>query len=509
MSSRLYRSVGSILVVALAMMSLWCPLGATAYTDAPGQAEEVLLSQDFGSCSSVQQLLDTELVNMAGKGAEFTVLAIRQYNQGYNFDAYLAALDQYLTGASNLPVTTMQKIVLVQLACGGITETEALKLARETEGRQGIMSIVFALHLYSNLGMQEDAERCIGNILGQQSTSGGWGLSPETPTVDITAMVLQAMAPYSQDSDVKEAMDKTLDYLRSAQQPSGGFLSYGVENCESVAQVIIALASLGMDYKAEMSGEFGSLVDVMLSYRLETGSFAHVQGGQFNMTATAQAVLALVSMDMADRGAGSVFILGEYNFGDSAGGVTEGHRTELNLKAVQRIIAVVVLVVALVYVLVGCIRRKFSAMDIITASVAGLAISGFIFFSNIETPEQYYSYNLPEITEDSVTVSLSIVGGEEVMVSPEDFVLLEGDTVFDLVYRVTRAYRIPLGYVSGWDTYVSSIGDLGEGDMGSTSGWVYFVNGEQPQISVDRCLLNPGDVVEFQYVESYGGQGNE
>lgn len=497
------------MAIALLMVTWCCPQGALAADLSTSQVEQVLLGSDFGSCDSLQQLLDQELVNMAGKGAEFVVLAIRQYGSGYNFDVYLSALDKYLENTNNLPATTMQKIGLVQYACGGITEVELLDIAHGTEGQQGIMSIVFALHIYSNLDQKQDAQRCITALIDQQGTMGGWGLSIEASTVDITAMTIQALAPYYQDvQGVREAVDKAVEYIWDSQQPSGGFLSYGIENCESVAQVIIALASLGRDYKTEITEKKDSLMDVMLAYQLESGGFAHVAGGQVNMTATAQAVMAMVALDMENRGAGSIYTFGQYDFG-SGDTILQEPVDHWDTKVVQQIIAISLGISITAYIAVGICRKKLSPMDVITMSLVGVAVCAFILFSKIETPKEYYSYNLPVITEDSQIVTLSIMDGDRAIVSLDEYVLLEGDTVFDMVHRVTRAKGIPIGYVSGWDIYISSLGDLSEGDRGATSGWVYYVNGVQPQVGVGSYRLQPGDVVELRYVDSYGGGDNE
>ena len=233
-----------------------------------------------------------------------------------------------------------------------------------------------------------------------------------------------------------------------------------------------------------------------------------MEGGQLNMTATAQAIMALVAMDMADSGAGSIYTFGKYEFG-SGQLVEEVPEDIVDIKKVQIVVAGIVFVAFAIYITFGCAKKRFSPMDIITISLVGLVSSGFIFFSKIETPDQFYSYNLPEITDESLTVSMSIMDGDKAIIGMQEYALLEGDTVFELVYRATRSKGIPMSYVSGWDAYISSIGDLAEGDRGSTSGWVYYVNGVQPQVGVDNYQLKAGDVVELRYVESYGGQSND
>ena len=61
--------------------------------------------------------------------------------------------------------------------------------------------------------------------------------------VDITAMALQALAPYQQQ--YPEVIDAALNVLSAAQTVTGGFESWGAQSSESCAQVILALTALG------------------------------------------------------------------------------------------------------------------------------------------------------------------------------------------------------------------------------------------------------------------------
>lgn len=84
-------------------------------------------------------------------------------------------------------------------------------------------------------------------------------------------MALQALAPYyNTREDVKEAVDKAVNHLSQAQGTDG---SYG--NPEATSQVIVALCTLGID--PDQDDRFikvgSSLVDGLLMYALEDGSF--------------------------------------------------------------------------------------------------------------------------------------------------------------------------------------------------------------------------------------------
>ena len=70
-----------------------------------------------------------------------------------------------------------------------------------------------------------------------------------TVSVDITAMTLQALAPYNTEEwpEVQEAFAAGLEYLRGQLRSDCGYYVEGGDNACSVAQVIIALCSAGID----------------------------------------------------------------------------------------------------------------------------------------------------------------------------------------------------------------------------------------------------------------------
>ena len=102
-------------------------------------------------------------------------------------------------------------------------------------------------------------EKLIQVILDAQLNDGGWDLSAGKADPDMTAMAIQALAPYYKTNEtVKAAVDKALDVLSSLQQGDGGFGSWGTVNSESCAQVIVALTALGSNTPA--TGDTGVLV---------------------------------------------------------------------------------------------------------------------------------------------------------------------------------------------------------------------------------------------------------
>lgn len=100
-----------------------------------------------------------------------------------------------------------------------------------------------------------------------------------------------------------------------------------------------------------------------------------------------------------------------------------------------------------------------------------------------------------------------LVPADGVILAPEEVPFEEGETVFDLLQRQTRAHGIHMeatftpGYGS---SYVEGIANLYEFDCGQQSGWIYLVNGVSPSYGSSQYVLSPGDVVEWAYTCDMG-----
>lgn len=155
-------------------------------------------------------------------------------------------------------------------------------------------------------------EALIEAILDGQLEDGGWDIMGAQADPDMTAMALQALAPYytgderftkliSEEllSQVKLAVDSGLEALSDMQTGDGSFESWGSASAESCAQVVVALSSLGIDSgkDSRFVKDEGSLLEALLSYHEEDGGFSHVHDGGTNQMATEQCFYALVAYD--------------------------------------------------------------------------------------------------------------------------------------------------------------------------------------------------------------------
>lgn len=169
----------------------------------------------------------------------------------------------------------------------------------QTQGINGPIWALIALdsHNYPTSG-DVTREKLIQVILDAQLPGGGWNLSGNDADPDMTAMAIQSLAPYYKENDaVKAAVDKALDVLSELQLATGGFGSWGTENSESCAQVIVALTALGIDPAKDSRFIKNGLtiLDALASYYVDGGGFRHIASGDRDGMATEQGYYALAA----------------------------------------------------------------------------------------------------------------------------------------------------------------------------------------------------------------------
>lgn len=142
-------------------------------------------------------------------------------------------------------------------------------------------------------------EKLIDAILGAQLPDGGWDMMGKAADTDITAMAIQALAPYYDTNDaVKAAVDKALDALSAMQNDDGTFsTAFSGKTSESTAQVIVALTALGInpatDSRFIKNGV--NAVDGLCSFYVDGGGFRHIASGDLDGMATEQSYYALAA----------------------------------------------------------------------------------------------------------------------------------------------------------------------------------------------------------------------
>ena len=185
---------------------------------------------------------------------------------------------------------------------------------------QGINGPIFAL-LALDSGNYEIPENTVGStqatrdlyvdyIINAQLENGGWSLMGGEAEIDVTAMALQALAKYQDRKDVAEAVEKGLAVLSERQNDQGGYQYNAAESVssESVSQVIVALAELGIaldDSRFVKNGN--TLLDALMQFQQEDGGFSHLMDGETDLLATEQAFYALVAANRVAQGESSLY----------------------------------------------------------------------------------------------------------------------------------------------------------------------------------------------------------
>ena len=100
-----------------------------------------------------------------------------------------------------------------------------------------------------------DTAAILQALVAAQEPEGGFGLTVGNSDVDLTAMTLQALAPYQNSTvtytgtsgesvTIREVVRRALAWLSDQQTAEGDFISWDAANLESTAQVIIALCAM-------------------------------------------------------------------------------------------------------------------------------------------------------------------------------------------------------------------------------------------------------------------------
>ena len=171
------------------------------------------------------------------------------------------------------------------------------------QGNNGTAFALIALdsgNYYDNATGTTARNAWIKSLCDAQINNGAWGIDTDFPgsNVDMTAMVVQALAPYcSTNATVKAAVDKAVEWLSVEYQKTG---DYG--SSESAAQVIVALSALNIDAKIDSRFQHNgiSVLSNFLGYAdPNSKGFLHDKqpNSTVNQMASEQAAYTLVAYD--------------------------------------------------------------------------------------------------------------------------------------------------------------------------------------------------------------------
>lgn len=191
-----------------------------------------------------------------------------------------------------------------------------------------INGLVFGLLALNSGNYTQDSYWLVQAILTQQNEDGSWSSSADTKPVgdvDMTAMALQALAPYYNeggDTTVNAAVDKALQWL------SAKYKNTGYTSAESCAQVVVALSALQLNANSDSSfvktvdGAPTSVLGDLLRYYLGEGQgFKHAASGMTaDQKATEQALYAMAAYERYCRRTKALYDMTDavcaHSFGD-------------------------------------------------------------------------------------------------------------------------------------------------------------------------------------------------
>lgn len=265
-------------------------------------------------------------------GGEWAVLGLARSGRDIpGTDDYYASVEEYVRKAmdedgrlNRSRSTENSRLILALTAMGkDVTHVAGRNLLDGLDSmsfitKQSVNGPVWALlaldsHDYPVSG-DVTREKLVRAILDTQREDGSWPViaSSQVPDVDMTAMAIQALAPYYENAQVKAAVDAALTFLAGVQNADGTFSEIpGTDaSAESTAQVIVALTALGIDPTADSrfvkSGV--SVVDALCGFYVTGGGFRHLMADKtVDGMATEQGYYALAAYYRLTAGKTSLY----------------------------------------------------------------------------------------------------------------------------------------------------------------------------------------------------------
>lgn len=302
--------------------------------------------EDVSKCIDETAELMVEMIpepTVDSVGGEWTVMGLarsgRNVSEDY-FSSYYSRLEEILKESDGIlhkrKYTEYSRVVLALTSIGmdptDVAGYNLLKPLGDFENVifQGINGPTFALLALDSgnyeipdnpdAKVQATREMYIDEILSREIVDGGFTLGTDSDeiNIDITAMVLQALAKYQDREDVAEVTERALDRLSREQNENGGYIAFDTESSEAIVQVIMALTELGIDLQDDRFVKNGnSLLDRLMDFYVEGGGFMHVLpqsnnnggggAGELDLMATDQGFYGLVGLERVLKGESSYY----------------------------------------------------------------------------------------------------------------------------------------------------------------------------------------------------------
>ena len=234
---------------------------------------------------------------------------------------YLECLEMYIVkqyekngNLSDVKATEYHRIALTILALGGDptkVDSDGMQINLIADGTwnfsggspgfQGANGLIYALLVLDSkayeTGHIDLRKQYVEELLTYQKDSGAFCLDNSMDgDPDMTAMAIQALAPYLSDMQVNEAVERSMNWMQEQLAEAEDYTDLKEDSAETCAQVILALCALGLDpdKEADFVKNEQNVLDHLNSYRMENGMYQHVYSDdEENIMATYQSLLAL------------------------------------------------------------------------------------------------------------------------------------------------------------------------------------------------------------------------
>lgn len=335
------------LILAVGMAFTWAVPTSHATESAPWTSSKIHgVVQETGNY--MQQIVTSPAISSIG--GEWAVLGLARSGasvSGKYYDDYYTRVVQELTEEqgklTSTKYTEYSRLILALTSIGKDVQTVGgynllEKLADYNQViKQGVNGPIFALialdsHAYeipvlSGVPVQTTRDKLIQYILlkeivTEQGVRGGFALTGTLADPDLTGMAFQALAPYRSKPEVEAAIQRAITAISRQQLTNGGFMRWGTQDSETLAQMITGLCALGIDpstdpnfVKVDSNGRKNSLVDALMEYQLPGGGFRHVMSQEENQMATEQSFYALTALDRLLSGKSSLYDMKDVTIG--------------------------------------------------------------------------------------------------------------------------------------------------------------------------------------------------
>ena len=504
------------------------PFGGISITigDVPDRLD--ITPQMYNALSHLRAFITNPTV-----GNEWAVLALARarVNDDAWYARYIANLNAAIT-AGNISAewSTHVGITLALTALGydaanfnGHDMTAAFRtyipFGQRPAWSQTVNADIFALIALDSGNYAGDRDRFIARILAEEKPNGGWGFAPVDADVDLTAMAIQALAPYYSNSRVRTAVDRGVAWLRTQT----------IESAESIAQVIVAFSALGLDAEYYVSS-------LLRYYDSSAGAFRW--GHAVNMISTEQAAYALVAYDRFINNAASLYDMSDaeaartrilpvnraaLNFQI---GIGTGHLRSNFTAESWNIMYAALITAREVHAQTDSTQAEVdNARDSLRDAIAGLVLAsagggnggngsgngdnGGNGGGNGDNGGNGGGSSGNGGIGNNPTVFISVrddnarPGQTRIFFAGDYFEIVPGETtVFDVLRRT--GLSVQYSGRSNYGIYVEMINGFGEFSDGPLSGWMYRVNGVFPRRSAADYVLHGGERIEWLFTRDLG-----